>query len=78
MEHCNTRSTFVPLYKIMLFFFAFVMFIVGGVKTAWANSFSDYVNVSVILPNSKIENCNEGGYFQLSNDGNTWSNEITD
>lgn len=45
MESSNTRSTFVPLYKIMLFVCALLMFMIGGVKTAWArmaDTFRDY------------------------------------
>ena len=30
MENYNARPTFVPLYKIMLFFFALMMFMWGG------------------------------------------------
>ena len=48
MENCNTRSTFVPLYKMMLFVCALLMFMIGGVKTAWADvTYKDYIGVPV-------------------------------
>ena len=68
MENCNARPTFAPLYKMILFFFALLMFMAGGVKTVWASDYT-YVYVRCYNPDGSFKTLysHSESHFYVSN-----------